>query len=677
MVGFQSEKFKVSFDDETGYVREIINVQDKNQTNWVLQDYDWGKVEGFDIQNIEFSDNKLVVNAVGTQIDSLGLSLKIERVLSNKGYSEKYIFTNKTQTDFFATQETFGIHLPFYSYFKPGVPLDKQISQNCIAHVWCGYNICWICGKKIDGSGEKLFINMSSGDVSDYSIERDISKVRGSDARGSIVLNPAPFILGENEKKSFEFEYYFTNEPLEDLIKQKNYINVYANTYSAFLCETINFTAECKDKIKSAKVISDNQEVSIVIEDNKITWDAVGTTIGEQRFDVYINDKHTYTRVIFIEDLNTILEKRAYFIAKNHQFLKKGSRLDGAYLIYDDVQKKQFYSDSFFDRNSARERIALGVIVLRQLQKKNDEFLMKSIEKHLEFIEREHFDSETGTPFDHIGRNNNNNRVFNYPWFAVYFKEWYLLTHDVEYLKRAAHSLIGYYNTVTLGRDGQLAEPLDIIDLLKRENQNDLADILIGHLLRKSEDYINYPFGIHGTECAYVQERPCNRGVYASQAYLLSGDEKYLLAAKKQKNIAEAFYACQPDYHMNGISVRQWDRFWFGKKRQYGDLYPHHWSALMGWMYGWYEKASGEDCRNIRDEILKNNLCIYRNDGFASNNYLYPYKINMYALDPNHNDKFRPTGCYYGKCYDEWSNDQDWALYLADYFMNRNFDTDK
>ena len=671
MVCFKNGKIKVVFNSKTGFVSEIINTQDKNQTNWVLHHYDWGKIDGFDIQNIEILDNKLVADAIGTQIDSFGLALKIERVLSDNGYCEKYTFKNNTQTDFFVTQETFGIHFPFFSLFEPGTPLNEQITQNCVAHVWCGYNICWICGKKIDGSGEKLFVSMSSGDVSDYSIERDISKVRGSDSRGSIVLNPTPCILGEGEEKSFVFEYYFSKEPLYELVKRENYINIYAKTYSAFVGERIDFEAECKDKIGSVKVITNNQEIDVKIEDKKITWSAIGTTVGEQKFDVYINDKHTYTRVNFIEDLNTMLEKRAYFIAKNHQYLRSGSRLDGAYLIYDDVEKRQFYSDSFLDRNAARERIVLGIIVLRQLQKKKDEFLMKSIEKHLDFIEREHFDTETGTPFNHIGKNNKNNRVFNYPWFAIYFKEWYLLTNDVEYLKRAALALIGYYETITLGRDGQLAEPLDLIELLEKENQKELSDKLRKFLLETADNYVNSSFGLTGIECAYVQEHPNNKCVYASQAYLLSGDEKYLLEAKKQKNISEAFYACQPDYHMNGISVRYWDRFWFGKKRQYGDLYPHYWSALMGWVYGWYEKASGEDCKNIRDEILKNNLCIYRADGFAANNYLYPYKINMYSSNPNHEDKYRPIGCFYGKCYDEWSNDQDWALYLADYFMNR------
>ena len=30
----------------------------------------------------------------------------------------------------------------------------------------------------------------------------------------------------------------------------------------------------------------------------------------------------------------------------------------------------------------------------------------------------------------------------------------------------------------------------------------------------------------------------------------------------------------------NMIGIRHWDGYWFGRERQWGDVFPHYWSAL-------------------------------------------------------------------------------------------------
>jgi len=674
MTYFQNDLFHAVFDDETGYLTQLIATSDNAKMNWVLENSTWGKVSGFAVEGVQVCEDKIIITAQGNEIDSIGLSLKIERALSQDGYQETYTITNQTATEFWVNQETFGIYFSFASIFLSSNPLAEQIAKNCMAHVFCGYNSCWICAKKLDGSGQHLFIRMTEGDICDYSIDRDLSRTnKGSDFRGDILLNPTPCVLAEGEEKSYVFRYTFTDEKLQDVLSaQTDFINVTADTYTQFLSRPIYFTAEYAGGIQQARVICNGEDVAFTTEGNKIKWTTVGTVAGEQRFDVYINGRHTYALVNFIENLDIILKKRASFIAEKQQFTKPGSHLDGAYLIYDDVEKTQFYSHSFLDRNAGRERIAMGVVVLRQLQKKQDAFLMESAKKHLAFVERELFDSEQGIAYNHLPKNNSWNRGFNYPWFSVYFKEWYSVTGDTKYLIRAAKCLIWYFVVTKCEYDGQLAEVYPIVQMLEKEGLSALADEIRQQIRRVAENYAHNAASSIADECTYVQECPNNRCVYASQAYLLFGERKYLEEATRQKNMAEAFYACQPDYHLNAISVRYWDRFWFGKKRQYGDLYPHYWSALMGWMYGWYEKASGEDWKQIREEVLKNNLCLYRTDGFASNNYLFPYKITMYRSDQTYQSPYLPTGTFYGKCLDEWSNDQDWALYLADYFMNEN-----
>ncbi|MFA5206096.1 MAG: hypothetical protein WC708_16995 [Lentisphaeria bacterium] len=661
----QNSQIQLSFDLKTGFINEITDINDEYKSNWVLSNSQWGRVQGFDVESVSDDEKGITVFAAGTALDSDGLSLKIKREMTANGYIESYTFKNKTDAEFFVTQETFGIYFSFNSIMEG---LSKNLNHVSNAHVWCGDRVCWICGKKINGQDNKLIINMTNGLISDYSISRDVSRTLiAADYRGDIVLNPTPCIIDHNGELTISFEYFFTTlEEEKALAERDNFINVYANTYTEFIGNTIHCFIEYNGKINDIKVICNKKEVEIKNREQLITWDVKSDNWGEITIDVYVNDKHTYIKLNFIEPLDKILESRAYFIAKNQQFLKEGSHLDGAYLIYDKVEDRQHFSDQFRDYNGGRERIVMGIIILKQLQKKHDDFLMQSIERHRLFVEREHFDTQTGVTYNQICRNNKEaNRIFNYPWFSLYFKEWYVLTGEKKYIEMAAHALRQYYKITKYIEGGQNVEAYDIIKHLKKEGLLDLADLLKEDLIKNAENIIKCGISSATFECSYVNEWPNERLVYLSQAYLLTKDKRFLDATTVHKKSAESFYTHQPDFHMNSIALRHWDRFWFGKKRQFGDLYPHYWSALMGWMYWWYQKASGEDYSKTIEEILKNNLCIYRTDGFAANNYLYPYKIDAYSLVPNFNDPFRSTGSYYGKEYDEWANDQDWSLYIA------------
>ena len=67
----------------------------------------------------------------------------------------------------------------------------------------------------------------------------------------------------------------------------------------------------------------------------------------------------------------------------------------------------------------------------------------------------------------------------------------------------------------------------------------------------------------------------------------------------------------------------------------------------------------------MAERNLTGNLCVYREDGFAANNYLYPYKVVLFSSKVEEPRPCLETGTFYGKNYDAWANDQDWALYYA------------
>ena len=119
-------------------------------------------------------------------------------------------------------------------------------------------------------------------------------------------------------------------------------------------------------------------------------------------------------------------------------------------------------------------------------------------------------------------------------------------------------------------------------------------------------------------------------------------------AAKEQIKVLMLFNGQQPDYHLYENAIRHWDGYWFGKKRRYGDTFPHYWSVLTGIVYAQYAAITGaEDIKKKAEASFRGCLSMFSESGNASCAMVYPITVNG---EP-------------GKYWDPWANDQDWALY--------------
>ncbi len=660
----------VSIDENNACVTSIVNKNDALM-NWIRENANWGEIDNFKLENVKKEANGCVAEYSYNPDTHYfkrkdDVTFTVEKRLINNVYQERYVFTNRTNFEFFINQETFGIHLPFNSVYTQG---GKPV---CMAHVWAGDDVCWIVAKKIADTKERLIIRLTEGSISDYSIHREIlgAKEDSTNFRGDIVLNPAPCSVSAGESVAYTFLYDFTDKnEIEYLEAQEGFISVKADCITQYIHRAITVSAKFNGKINAYKILVDGEEQPCVLQDNCIVCRYVADTLGEKKFDVYINGKHTYLIANIILPLEEILEKRAYFIAEKQQFNKAESSLDGAYLIYDNQTKTQYYSASYDDYNAGRERIAMGCIVLRQLRVRYDEKLMQSITKHRAFVERELFDTQTAMVYNKEGKNNGWRRIYNDPWFALYFLEWYLLTNEKKYLAYAAEIMLHYYADDKKHQDSQLIHIPRFCEYLEKENLSELKERLVACFMEYIDSQINNNGEIYSEEVCVLSHEPYNnKCVYFSHAYQLKRDEKFLAYANTYKQRSEAYYSYQPDYHMNMISVRYWDDFWFGKYRLYGDTYPHYWSSQTGILFAEYDRAFGVDCKAEYENIFKNNLCVFAPDGSAFNNYLYPYKIII--TDNDQANYLRPkAGTYYGKKYEIFANDQDWSLYLATYYM--------
>lgn len=658
-----NQNILIEIDDNTGLTSGIFYPEDNKNMNWILENSKWGLINAFKPINITKKENCIAVKTIN---ESNKLEAIIEKQITNDGYYEKYFIKNLGETEFFLTKENFGIPFPYECLYDPSKDI---LNETCINHVWCGGDSAWIYSIKCYGDAPYLSMNVIEGSIDDYSISLDMSRTyNASHYRGSIILHPRECIILPNETLTIIFRYRFVNEKPElAALDYNGAIRFRADKYSAERNEKILLTFECKSDWKTLKLICDDNHIPYNRKGNVAFSEISFDTLGEKKIIAEVDGKTTWLYINIILSVSELLQRRAHFIVDKQQYICPGSHIDGAYLIYDNDTKRMYYDSYIGDHNASRERIGMGVLICLALQKKYDEKLMNSLKKHRDFVERELFDEESGMVYNHIQKAEKPARFYNFPWVSTYYLEWYKLTGERKCIENAAKILINFFKITDSSEDAQCMEVSDICEILEKEKLFDIREKLLGLFLKYVEVIMKGLETWDGQhECSYCSEIPNCKCAYISQAYIITQNKKYLSVLSAYLKMNLAFFAQQPDFHLNSINVRYWDRYWFGKVRTYGDVFPHYWSALAGWSMYWCDKAQNSDkLKSFIRNNLTGNLCIYKEDGFAANNYLYPYKVIQYSSDNKYGREYFEPGIFYGKNYDKWSNDQDWALYYA------------
>ncbi len=660
---FEDQKIRISFDDSSGFTTSIRDPGDVYAMNWVLENSDWGNVDHFISREVIQMDDGIQVLAHRAKDNLL---LTVEKRVRGGIYEETYTVTNNGSSEYFLTRDNFGIHFPYNCIFTGK---ENMHSRSCVTHVWCGGNISWMYSKKPDGSKPYFVGNVTRGSFSDYSISYDVSRVRlGAAYRGDIVMHPDTTVVLPGGSAVFSFAFYFSNTgPDSGGLCQYHRMHLCADKYSAFVGEPIHCAFRSLTKLENVRIACGDEQIPYERQGDALRFTLSFHTPGERKISVKADGCQTYMRVNILEPIEVILLRRAEFIAKKQQYHREGSCLDGAYLIYDRATDSQYYCEQFGDNNASRERLSMGVTVAQALQRKYDPFLMESLRKHRRFVEREIFDAATATVYDSVNRNMARRRAYNYPWMAVYYLEWYKLTGELVCLKYAARIMIAYYEDVNGMRQESPCMPMaELCQLLDQEGLYTLKEQLSAYTLRHADNILDQGAACVSDEVVCTQAMFVMKISLLCQAYKISKDEKYLKNMQFYLDRAAAFCAGQPDFHLQGNAVRYWDLYWFGKSRTYGDSMPQWLSALSAEAYDALSKVGfGERYRELSRQVLFNNLCVYAPDGFGSCGYLVPYKVVQYTSDREYQNAMMPCQTTYGCRYDDFANDQDWALYFA------------
>jgi len=292
----------------------------------------------------------------------------------------------------------------------------------------------------------------------------------------------------------------------------------------------------------------------------------------------------------------------------------------------------------------------MGVLIARALQQnllKDREKAEQSLREYHAFYLRELVNVATGLVCNCSGKDNSYFRLYNYPWAVTFFLECWKLWGEKENLKTAVRITEKFYE-----QDGFRFYPIEMPivmlcqELEKAGEQEDLKtvrDLFRRHADQLIEIGTAYP----ASEVNYEQSIVQPAAEVILQVYEVTGEEKYLRGAEQQIAVLELFDGQQPDYHLHETAIRHWDGYWFGKRRVFGDTFPHYWSAENGRTFKRYARLTGNEEYNIRGEhSLRGVLSMFFEDGTATCAYVYPYSVNGQKTD----------------FADPYANDQDWGL---------------
>ena len=117
--------------------------------------------------------------------------------------------------------------------------------------------------------------------------------------------------------------------------------------------------------------------------------------------------------------------------------------------------------------------------------------------------------------------------------------------------------MIAYYELANGGRqESPCMRLFEICSLLEKENLTELLDKLKELIFAHADRVI-----ANGSKC-FSEEVSCTQFMFngkinmLTQAYLISGDKKYLEFIPEYIKRSDAFCGDQPDFHVNNLAVR-------------------------------------------------------------------------------------------------------------------------
>ncbi len=626
---------------------------DGAQYPWVKENVAWGLgyftlTRGHESVKKEWS-KPVEINHEGTEVVYREgcVSIRVSRIFTDEGLTEIYTLSNEGKEPI--SLYDIGIYTPFNDNY-PGA--EECIRARTNVQVWNGESAAYVNALRMGGFAPHLGLVLTEGAIKSYEIWERGAQKGNSQYRGVLALNLPDLYLKSGDSYSVAWNLFPHNgneDFKQNLLKQGSTL-VSSDKYVYQKGETARVVMQTALPLENCTARLNGVPVPVSRMNGRYVVETQLMQPGEVRVDFfYGNGKQTHADLLVISSEKALLEKRVDFIRTHQQMNRQNDPRFGAYMIYDNEGDSIYLNDTPncnpVDRDEGAERVGMGVLLAKQYRLTKNDALKESLLKYARFL-REKLQTDDYVTYSSVDQTNRN-RGYNYMWVADFYFQMYQATGDRNFAVDGYQTLQAMFRQFGYGFYAigiPVLVGLESLEAagMKKEYKKLLADF------KKTGDVfvqngLNYP----KFEVNYEQSIVAPAVQFLSQLYLVTKEQKYLDEVKRQIPVVEAFNGFQPSYHLNEVAVRHWDGYWFGKREMFGDTFPHYWSTVTAAVYYYYALCTGDKSYQKRAEnIVRNNLCLFFEDGKASCAYLYPYKIDGVK----------------GQFYDPYANDQDWAL---------------
>ncbi|WP_335987823.1 hypothetical protein [Glycomyces sp. MUSA5-2] len=567
-----------------------------------------------------------------------GLRVTVRRWTDGDRLRERYTVANDGPEPLAITG--LGIQTPFGDvYGAARDALDRAVH----AHLFTGGTWAWALAQPMSGTGRSLGLIVREGAVRAYSIESR-NPASYSNIRGHIALlatdrarNPAAFggqpelavAPGGSLALEWELGWYDT---------------------------IADFLAATDAPARFSSCTAQTGEAITVEADEVASPDATVVQTGERRWTVTA-DRHgpatvdiggARTEVFFHDDLETVVRRRVDYIAR-HQIARERPGLLAHAFVPVDVRTKTTHStNAWQDWTDGSERVAMPLLLqLAALRGWADPTEVGPLlDGWAEFAARHLLDADaTPTRGSQVGRVP---RLYDAPWLARFFLDRHRLTGDPAALDLAACII---ERNFALGGTAHLSITLSETTVAIAEALGDTprAAALREGLIASARHFTGLGRNLPAHEVNYEQSIVAPLVDLLTAAYGLTGESEFLDAAAERLPWLLAFGGPQPHARLHGVAIRHWDGYWFGIERLWGDVFPHHWSALTAaTLRRLPASLRTADTDRLAAAIEGANMANQFADGSATCAFVMPSTVDGRAA---HLD-------------DPLANDQDWHLVL-------------
>jgi|GEM_PF-1172528 len=581
-------------------------------------------------------------------LDRIGLRLEVRRRCTTSGLEEHYHLTNVGGDT--AEIGSVALSIPFRDVY----PSASECHQSAFhAHLWTGGANSWVWAARMNGDGTGWGLDLLEGELWSYSVENR-EHWRSSNVRGHLYLhltdharNPGAFggqplyrlAAGESLEWRWRLAWHASFDAFAAGRSDRDFS---PRCLAAELGESIPIRipegARCR--------IADGH--ATITRETPGECRIKGTRPGIEWLERVHGARRSRAALLFHRRAREIVSRRVSFILEHQQAGPCEPTRDGAFLPYDRQTGLTEIGGAWGDWSDGRERTAMALLVqAAALRGWAPAGAAEALCRYRRYLE-----THLITPENEVRGGSDETsvkRLYNYPWASEFLRGEYLRTGDPGALRRSADILAAYYKNDGTAFLGFLWGVHDLIAWLRKAGEEDRAEALRGNVIAQARNFRALGSHLPKHEVNYEQSMVAPLALLLLSAQRLLPDEDWTPAIRDVLAWLKAFGGKQPDARLADIPIRHWDGFWFGRYRQWGDIFPHYWSVLSGAAY--LEAAEflpelKSGLEEAGERIFRANLVHFQENGFASCAFIYPSCVDG---EPAHH-------------FDPLANDQDWAL---------------